>query len=1118
MNGFSSMHSQPEARDEASPIARIGRMSRKQVSPISFIQEACWSSQQEQSPAFGYWTAALRLRGKLNRRALIVALDRIVARHAVLRSTFPTIDGQPAQLAEPSDCGFALVEQKVESEVGVEAARQKELATPFDLLTGPVTRGRLLRVSKNEHVLLITHHPLVCDRWSRDVFVNELLDLYEAFALERDDPLPPLEAQFVDFVYWQRQQLTHDVLQGQLTFWKQKMSGAAELMKLPTDRPRRDVWQHPCERARLKLSAGLSRSLRRLAREEEVTLFATLMSGWAALLSRWTGESEIVIGTSASGRRQAPFKAAIGPFDNRVALRLSLPASLDTRALLKHVSAVIAEARAHQDVPFDRVVESLCAAGGERARLQVTMDLNDRPAASLMEAERRVAGLSVSEAHIGARTTDIELSLSLNECGDEIECALEYASDLFEHDTIQRMLRSWERLLEGLASGDQQPINRLPILTAADYDAVVRGFNDTTAPYPADRLIHELFEEQVERTPDAISVLYEEQVLTYAALNEKANRLARYLFESGMSPGELIPVLMPRCLNMLVAQLAVLKCGGVYVPVDPKMPTDRQIFTVRDCGARRIIAETGEPAVFQSLSLRWIDYAKAAPALEALPAENLALQLNRPAPAYVLYTSGSTGIPKGVIIPHGAVNRITFNAGYAEIEPTDCVSHASNPSFDASTFEIWAALLKGARVLIVPAPVVLDAQRFPDLLRQHGVTVLFLTTALFNQYALTAPQLFAGLRYVLFGGEASDTNAVRKVLQESRPQHLLNMYGPTETTTFATWYPVTSVPEDASSLPIGKPISNTQIYILDDCQQPVPIGVAGEICIGGPGVAISYLNRPELTAERFIADPFSSDPEARLYKSGDLGRWRSDGNIEFLGRNDQQVKLRGFRVELGEIEARLLRHPSIKQVAVVARADDSAEKRLVAYVVAQEQSDSNALPSIAELREHLRSALPEYMVPSAFVWMESLPLTVNGKLDKRALPRPEPESYMSHPYEAPEGEIEEVLADIWHCLLPAGRIGRQDNFFELGGNSLVAMQVMTRIRSSLAIDVPTSVLFECPTVQQLAMRVEDLRDARLLEDIERGGKDIDELLEQLTAMPESQVQEMMQRLINGGGR
>ena len=615
---------------------------------------------------------------------------------------------------------------------------------------------------------------------------------------------------------------------------------------------------------------------------------------------------------------------------------------------------------------------------------------------------------------------------------------------------------------------------------------IIESFNATGTTYPQDKLIHAVFENQVRRSPAAAAVLYEQHRLTYSELNRRANRLAHYLRTLGIEVGEYVPILMSRCLQMLIAQLAVLKCGGAYVPMDPTQPLERQVYMIRDCQARWVLAELGRPPALEGDPVQWFDCTAAAHLIESFPDEDLQLLFDSPLPAYLMYTSGSTGTPKGVIVPHRAVNRLVINNGYARIERGDCIAHCSNPAFDASTFEIWGALLNGASVVIVPHSIVLAAERFAELLKLQKVTVLWLTSGLFTQYAQPLSEVFAQLRYLLVGGDVVNPETVRQVLRLNPPYHLLNGYGPTECTTFSTTYLIDTLAEDARSIPIGRPIANTQIYVLDELLQPMPIGTTGEIYIGGAGVAVGYLNRPELTAQRFIADPFSQMPQARLYRSGDLGRWRHDGILEYVNRNDSQVKIRGFRIELGEIEARLLRDPRIAEAVVVVRQEVNGEKQLVAYLVADRahhsdplsDSDTNASlrhPLIPQLRSHLRETLPEYMIPSRWVLLGQLPLTPNGKVDRRALPEPEGRPEDAGEYVAPRTELERVLLDIWEHVLKVDCLGTADNFFDLGGHSLHAMNLIARTAEQCAVELSFIDVLQHPTVEKMAALVESQR-------------------------------------------
>jgi amino acid adenylation domain-containing protein len=813
----------------------------------------------------------------------------------------------------------------------------------------------------------------------------------------------------------------------------------------------------------------LKERLGELAQQQGVTLLMTLLSGWAVLLGRWSGQEDMIIGTRTAGRRRPETEPPTGRLENTIIVRVLLQENPTVEQLLKQVTATVAQACARQDVTHEQVIETLKKPDGHRPVLQVLMELAETPAAIVGSAELESSELKISELSIEPSKTELELCLSLREGREGLTGTLEYASDLFDRGTIERMVASWQVLLEGMTTGSRQRISQLPILTEAERALLLRKFNDTAIAYPQDRLTHELFQEQVERTPEAVAVVYEGQSLTYAELNDNANRLAWHLRGEEIGIGDYIPILMSRSLQMLIAQLAVLKCGGVYVPIDPELPVERREFMIRDCGARWILTDAGRPADLQIESVHWVDCSRAGQAANEVG--NLELQMDSATPAYVMYTSGSTGAPKGAVVPHRAINRLVINNGFARIEPEDCIAHYSNPAFDASTFEIWGALLNGARVVIVPQSIVLEAARFGEVLEQQRVSVLWMTVGLFHQYTETLPHVFRELRYLIVGGDTLEPGAARRVLRDSPPRHLLNAYGPTECTTFTTTYLIEALEEGMTSIPIGRPISNAQVYILDALLQPVPIGTSGEIYVGGAGVACGYLRRPELTAERFLPNPFDATAQARMYRTGDLGRWRTDGAIEFLGRNDHQVKIRGFRVELGEIEAQLARHEQIKEAVVIAREDVPGEKRLVAYVVPR---DPSSAASVEELRAHLKAILPQYMAPSAFVTLGRMPLTPNGKPDRRALPAPGLEAYGSHEYECPLGKIEAVLEGIWRQMLGVERVGRKDQFFELGGDSVTVLKLCVSVAETFAIQFDTRTVLRNPIFQDMAHSIEAL--------------------------------------------
>jgi amino acid adenylation domain-containing protein len=662
--------------------------------------------------------------------------------------------------------------------------------------------------------------------------------------------------------------------------------------------------------------------------------------------------------------------------------------------------------------------------------------------------------------------TSYPLSLSVDDLGEGFNITAQVEQPVDPRRILGYVSTAARSLIDALEDAPLTAALALSVLPETERQELIVSFNRTRAEYPSDEPIHEIFEKQALKAPNSIAVRSEGISLTYEELNRRANQLSIHLRERGMQPGEYVPIILPRSLLMLIAQIAVLKCGGAYVPLDPDTPSQRLAFILKDCRAQRILSDGVLPPDWLPKSVVWIDCDAVDGTVESVTQEP-SMKVNALSPAYVMYTSGSTGAPKGVIVSHRAVNRLAVNGGYASIESTDCIAHCSNPAFDASTFEIWGALLNGARVLLVPQAILLDAAQLAKVLIEERSTVLFLTVGLLRAYQETLSQVFGGLRYLITGGEVLDPELARKILRHSN-RGFINAYGPTECTTFATTHSIRAIEAHAASIPIGSPISNTTIYILNGRLQPLPLGVVGEVFIGGPGVALGYLNRPELTAERFVLDPFIGDPNATMYKTGDLGRWLADGKIEYIGRNDQQVKIRGFRIELEEVEAQLLRHNAVGEAVVLARQDEPEQKRLVAYVIAK----GGTAPSADGLREHLKRALPEYMVPSAFVVLEVFPLTPNGKLDRRALPAPEQSSYIKRDYEAPLGEVEETVAAIWGEILGVRQIGRNDDFFELGGHSLLGIKLVGAINMRLSCSLSISAVFRYPTLAELARAVD----------------------------------------------
>ena len=1062
--------------------------------PLSFAQQRLWFLAQldERAGAAYHIPGGVRLRGVLDRAALEGALARIVERHEALRTVFEQVDGEAVQVIGPAHGSLHLIEQDLsqvaasEREAALAELAGAEASAPFDLQTGPLIRARLIGLSAEEHVLLVTMHHIVSDGWSMGVLIDEFSRLYTAFSQGEADPLPALAVQYADYALWQRQWLSGAVLQGQLEYWREHLEGAPTVLELPTDHARPAVQDFRGASVGFHLDEELTRGLKALSQRQGTTLFMTLLASWAVLLGRLSNQDDIVIGTPNANRSRREIEGLIGLFVNTQALRIRLkgageahdateandtgdtsdtsdtsaaPAArwLRVEELLQQVKQSAIGAQRHQDLPFEQVVEALHP---ERSLshspvFQVMFAWQNAPEGTLS-----LPGLELDALGGGSDTAKFDLDVSLQEVGPQIVGALTYATALFEGATIERYLQHWKVLLRAMVADASQEVDCLPLLSSGERQQLLIEWNATQRAYPQG-CIHELFEEQVERTPDAVAVVHEQQQLTYGQLNERANRLAHYLRSVGVQPGECVATALERSLELVIAELAILKCGAAYVPLDPVLPPERQAYMVKDCQARYVLSLPGGTAVSGALSIVVDD-----PAVCSLPGSNLGLALKSAEAAYVMYTSGSTGAPKGVVVAHGAVVNLVCNQ-YAQFSASDRMGFAANPAFDSTTLEVWAPLLHGGTVVVIPQAILLEPDALAELLHRHQVNGLILVAGLLQAYAQTISRSFPRLRYLLTGGDKADVQSIARILQHNPPEHLIQTYGPTEATQFVTAWDVTGVPAGATSIPIGRPIANTRIYLLDEQREPVPIGVSGEIYIGGAGVARGYLNRPELTAERFIPDPFSAEPSARLYRTGDLGRYRADGNIEFLGRNDFQVKVRGYRIELGEIESQLLGYGGIGEAVVVAREDAPGEKRLVAYVV--RASESGDAPIAAEvLRGHLAGRLPEYMVPSAFVVLEQLPLTPNGKLDRQALPAPEGEAYASRGYEAPQGEVERSVAAIWVELLKVERVGRQDHFFELGGHSLLAVQLISRLREQRGVEVALAQLFAQPVLAEFA--------------------------------------------------
>ncbi len=1049
----------------------IAKPGDRGSAPLSFAQERLWFLDRwNPGEAVYNIPIVLRMAGELNVAALQQSLEEILRRHEALRTTFAEENGRALQRLTPEtrlELEFISLENLPEKGRRAEAQRRivEESRRPFDLSRGPLFRGTLLRLGAREHVLVLAMHHIVTDGWSLGVLYREFAALYEAFLRGDGSPLPPLPIQYADYALWQRQWLQGEVLEKQLTYWKGQLEGLP-VLELPTDRPRPPMQSYRGKRRSFTLPAPLVQSLRELSRREGVTLFMTLLAAFQTLLCRYSGQEDIAVGSPIANRNREELEGLIGFFVNTLVMRTKLDGNPTFRELLGRVKEVALGAYAHQEVPFEKLVEELKPERdtSRNPLFQVMLVLQNA-----MDQDLKLSGLDVHRSYGDIGTAMFDLMLEVEESPEGLATIYEYNTDLYDDATIERMSGHFQVMLEGIVAAPGTRISDLPLLSEAERRQLLVEWNDTRTGYPRDACVHELFEVQAGRTPDAVALAFNGRELSYGELNARANQLAHYLRKRGVGREALVGICLERSLEMVIGLVAILKAGGAYVPLDAEYPRERLDFMVRDTGIRHLLTQQRLAGNFSSipeivcLDRDW-DLVSAESELNP---ESRAGAGNL---AYVMYTSGSTGTPKGVEIPHKGIVRLVMNADYARFGRDETYLQLATVSFDASTFEIWAPLLHGAKCVIYPAELP-TTERLGEVIRESGVTTLWLTASLFNAVVNETPETLKGIRQLLIGGEQLSTPHVRKAQQGLSGTQIINGYGPTESTTFTCTYAIPDGIASDEPLPIGRPIANTCVYILDPNMQPVPVGIPGELYIGGDGLARGYLSRPKLTAERFVSDPFNTDPGARLYKTGDLVRYRPDGNIEYLGRMDFQVKIRGYRIELGEIEAVLGQYPGIGETAVVLREDTPGDRILVAYVVPREKGKEQ-IPA-SELRRYLQEKLPDYMVPSAFVTLEAMQRTSSGKVDRKALPAPErlhPE--LEKGYVAPRTEAEERLASIWKEVLNLEKVGVYDNFFDLGGHSLKATQVMSQLRRIVNVDLPLKLLFESPTISGLAEHIQ----------------------------------------------
>jgi amino acid adenylation domain-containing protein/non-ribosomal peptide synthase protein (TIGR01720 family) len=1051
-------------------VAPIRRARRDEALPLSFAQRRLWFLDRLE-PESGLYnmSSALLLSGELNIAALEKSLNEIIRRHEILRTTFPAVEGiavQAIAAAQPLTLSSADLSKlpTTEREEIVERLVSAEAQQPFSLTEGPLLRVELRQLAEEEHVLILTIHHIVSDAWSMEVFERELSEVYKAFSNGQPSPLPELPIQYADYAVWQRHWLEGESLQLQLSYWKQHLAGAPEVLQLPTDHPRPAIQTFRGRTQSFVFPQHVCEALKQLSQRGGSTLFMILLATFKALLHRYTGQDSIVVGTPIAGRNRSETESLMGFFVNTLPLHTDLSGNPSMRELLERVRETALGAYAHQDLPFERLVEEL----------QPERNLNRNPLFQVVFVFDNASpvvldlpGLTIDRLETKSETAKFDLTLFMLKSEQELSGRFEYNSDLFDEGTIARMAGHLQNLLTGILAHPDQSLASLPLLTPDEQQELI-DWNKTSFNYEQALCLHQLCEAQAERTPDALAVKFGDEALTYRQLNRRANQLAHHLRKLGVGPETRVGICTERSVEMVVGLLGILKAGGAYLPLDSAYPRERLSFMLEDAQIRVLLTQERlgytPPARVAHVIYLDADWETVARESSDNPL-NLASLDNL---AYVIYTSGSTGRPKGVEVPHrGLLNLVNWHQQFYSLTPADRATHLAGLSFDASVWELWPYLAVGASIHLVDDEVRQSPAKLVQWLAKESITHCFLPTPLAEMaLAETWPPSMA-LKVLLTGGDK-----LHRGLGKELGFSLINHYGPTENSVVTTCGALKVNGEIGVPPPIGRPIANTQVYILDNYGRCVPVGVAGELHIGGVGLARGYLNHPELTAEKFIPNVFSSEGGARLYRTGDLTRYLPNGEIEFLGRIDHQVKVRGFRIELGEVEAVLDAYPGMRECVVVAREGLGEEIQLIAYTVAEKNGEGDVQHWLAYLKEKL----PEHMIPAAFVQLDKLPLTPNGKVDRRALPAPErsrPE--LEKNYLAPRNALERTLAGIWSALLGLDQVGIHDNFFHLGGHSLLATQVISRIRASSEIELPLRSLFANPTIAELGEHIETLR-------------------------------------------
>ncbi|MGB3532436.1 MAG: amino acid adenylation domain-containing protein [Microcoleaceae cyanobacterium] len=1045
------------------PSTAIQTVSRQQDLPLSFAQQRLWFLEQLQPDTATYnIPTAVRLTGELNIAVFQQSLNEIIRRHEILRTNFILKDNQPIQVIS-ADATLTINQldlqylETSEQETEVIRLMTQDAQKPFNLAEDLLLRVTLLKLNQAECVVLFTLHHIISDAWSMEILIDEWVTLYTAFCQQKPSVLPNLSIQYADFAIWQRQWLQGEVLEQQLSYWKNKLNGTLPILQLPTDFPRARIQTFQGANQTFAFSADLTNQIKHLAQTEGVTLFILLLTVLKVLLYRYTGLEDIIIGSPVANRNRKQIEGLIGFFVNTLVLRSDLKGNPSFIELLERVKTTTWEAYDHQDLPFEKLVEDIHPQRdlSYNPLFQVKFRLENAP-----QTDFKLPGLTLSSLKQTNPTAKLDLSVDIYETSSGLVGGFEYNRDLFKPETISRMVEHFQILLEEIIKNPEQKIGELCFLSQKEQDKILQEWNQTKIKYQDNLCFHHLFEAQVQKNPNAISLIFQDQQLTYQELNQRSNQLAHYLIKKGVKPEVKVGICVERSFDMIIALLAVFKAGGAYLPLDSNYPEERLAFMVEDSQISVLLTQS-HLSISKTTSSDIINLDRDWNLITQESQENPKVQVSPDNLAYLIYTSGSTGIPKGVLIPHsGLVNLTEDKIRVCKVNSNSCILQFFSFSFDASIPEIIMALGSGGKLCLAPVESLLPGLNLLELLQDKNITHITITP---SALAATPFEDLPALEMVLVGGEAPSVDLIEKW---SKNRRFINAYGPTEVTVNAS---MVECGNGHSNQPIIRPSTNKQLYVLDAHLQPVPVGVLGELYIAGVGLARGYLNQPEKTAQTFIPNPFYSKTEKnntsnRLYKTGDLACYLPDGSIKLFGRIDHQVKIRGFRIEPGEVEVLLNPHPKIKNSVVIVQAESGKDKKLVAYFVSQVDVQLTS----KELRSYLKDKLPEYMIPSRFIELETIPLTPNGKVDHQALSTLKQENIISEEYVTPRTPTEEILADIFAEVLEVEKVGIYDDFFELGGHSLLATQLIAQLLPHFSVNITVVDLFDAPNIASLA--------------------------------------------------